>query len=86
MTGTKHEAAGAERDALAGGLLRSPRALSPSRANDFKLCPLKYRLRAIDRTPEPPTSAAARGTVVHAVPERMFGMPPRPGMDRPLGE
>lgn len=29
-------------------------ALSPSRAADFKTCALKYRLRMIDRLPEPP--------------------------------
>ncbi len=54
---------------------RSRPALSPSRAADFKQCPLKYRLRAIDRVPEPPTRAAVRGTVVHAVLEDLFGLP-----------
>ncbi|WP_420123921.1 RecB family exonuclease [Nakamurella sp.] len=51
-------------------------ALSPSRASDFKSCPLLYRLRAIDRLPEPPSPAAVRGTLVHAVLEAMFGQPP----------
>jgi putative RecB family exonuclease len=51
-------------------------ALSPSRASDFKTCPLLYRLRAIDRLPEPPSPAAVRGTLVHAVLEDMFGRPP----------
>jgi putative RecB family exonuclease len=50
-------------------------ALSPSRAMDFKQCPLKYRLRAIDRIPEPPTRNAVRGTVVHAVLEDLYGLP-----------
>ncbi|MFF2084310.1 RecB family exonuclease [Nocardia sp. NPDC058176] len=54
---------------------RSRPALSPSRASDFKQCPLKYRLRAIDRIPEPPTRAAVRGTVVHTVLEDLFGLP-----------
>ncbi|WP_280346861.1 RecB family exonuclease [Nocardia neocaledoniensis] len=54
---------------------RSRPALSPSRASDFKQCPLKYRFRAIDRIPEPPTRAAVRGTVVHAVLEDLFGLP-----------
>ncbi|MFD3508955.1 RecB family exonuclease [Nocardia sp. NPDC058666] len=54
---------------------RSRPALSPSRASDFKQCPLKYRLRAIDRVPEPPSRAAVRGTVVHAVLEDLFGLP-----------
>lgn len=50
-------------------------ALSPSRAADFKQCPLLYRFRAIDRLPEVPRAAALRGTVVHAVLERLFGLP-----------
>lgn len=54
---------------------RSRPALSPSRAADFKQCPLKYRLRAVDRIPEPPSRAAVRGTVVHAVLEDLFGLP-----------
>ncbi|MDQ1687358.1 MAG: putative RecB family exonuclease [Frankiaceae bacterium] len=38
-------------------------------------CPLLYRFRAIDRLPEAPSPAAARGTVVHAVLERLFDLP-----------
>jgi putative RecB family exonuclease len=49
--------------------------LSPSRAADFKQCPLKYRLRTIDRIPEPPTRQAVRGTVVHAVLEDLYALP-----------
>jgi putative RecB family exonuclease len=56
-----------------------PRALSPSRAADFMTCPLLYRFRVIDRIPEPPTEATARGTLVHAVLERLFD---RPAADR----
>jgi putative RecB family exonuclease len=52
-----------------------PRPLSPSRAADFKSCPLKYRFRTIDRLPEPPSAAAARGTLVHAALQQMFGEP-----------
>jgi putative RecB family exonuclease len=51
-------------------------SLSPSRASDFKTCPLLYRFRTIDRLPEPPSRAATRGTVVHAVLERLFDLPP----------
>ena len=47
-------------------------SLSPSRANDFKTCPLLYRFRAIDRLPESPSGAAVRGTLVHAVLEQLF--------------
>jgi putative RecB family exonuclease len=50
-------------------------ALSPSRASDFKVCPLLYRFRAIDRLPETPSSAQVRGIVVHAVLEELFGLP-----------
>ncbi|HZC27461.1 MAG TPA: PD-(D/E)XK nuclease family protein, partial [Actinopolymorphaceae bacterium] len=49
--------------------------LSPSRASDFVSCPLRYRFRVIDRIPEPPSPAAVRGTVVHAVLERLFDLP-----------
>ncbi len=51
--------------------------LSPSRAKDFKTCPLLYRFRAIDRLPESPTDAAARGTLVHAVLEELFRAAPQ---------
>jgi len=34
-----------------------------------------YRFRAIDRLPERPTRAQARGTLVHAVLERLFELP-----------
>ncbi|WP_410539215.1 RecB family exonuclease [Streptomyces sp. KL2] len=52
-----------------------PNSLSPSRAADFMQCPLLYRFRVIDRLPEKPTPAATRGTVVHAVLERLFDAP-----------
>ncbi|WP_083975608.1 RecB family exonuclease [Kitasatospora mediocidica] len=55
-----------------------PTGLSPSRAGDFLTCPLLYRLRVIDKLPEPPSAAATRGTMVHAVLERLF--------DHPAGE
>jgi putative RecB family exonuclease len=54
---------------------RPPSSLSPSRAADFMRCPLLYRLRVIDRLPEKPSPAATRGTVVHAVLERLFDAP-----------
>ncbi|MFV0462908.1 MAG: RecB family exonuclease [Nostocoides sp.] len=50
-------------------------ALSPSRAADFKQCPLLYRFRVIDRLPAPPSPAAARGTLVHSALERLFDLP-----------
>jgi putative RecB family exonuclease len=39
-------------------------------------CPLVYRFRVIDRLPEQPSPATARGTLVHAVLERLFDEPP----------
>jgi len=62
-------AAAAEQDAI------RRRSLSPSRAGDFLTCPLLYRFRVLDRLPEPPSPAAARGTLVHAVLERLFDRP-----------
>ena len=57
-------------------------SLSPSRASDFKTCPLLYRFRTIDRLPESPSRAAARGTVVHAVLEQLYDLP---SAERTLG-
>lgn len=50
-------------------------ALSASRAKDFKQCPLRFRYLMVDKLPEPPSSAAVRGTLVHAVLERLFDLP-----------
>ncbi|MFF0066241.1 RecB family exonuclease [Streptomyces sp. NPDC005279] len=54
---------------------RQPTSLSPSRASDFMQCPLLYRFRVIDKLPEKPSEAATRGTLVHAVLERLFDAP-----------
>jgi putative RecB family exonuclease len=59
-----------------GTVSRRRPALSPSRAADFKQCPLLYRFRVVDRLPETPSRLQARGTVVHAVLERLFALPP----------
>jgi putative RecB family exonuclease len=58
--------------------VQAPRrpSLSPSRAADFKTCPLLYRFRTIDRLPERKSLAAVRGTLVHAVLERLYDLPP----------
>jgi putative RecB family exonuclease len=50
-------------------------SLSPSRAGDFMSCPLLFRYRTIDRLPQAPSPAATRGTLVHAVLERLFDAP-----------
>jgi putative RecB family exonuclease len=49
--------------------------LSPSRAADFKSCPLVYRFRSVDKLPQRPTPDKARGTLVHAVLDRLFDLP-----------
>ncbi|MFN2491027.1 MAG: RecB family exonuclease [Actinomycetota bacterium] len=50
--------------------------LSPSSASDFKSCPQLFKYRAIDRLAEPPSTAAARGSLVHLVLERLFAEEP----------
>src|SRR5260370_32212639 len=49
--------------------------LSPSRAADFKACPQLFKFRAIDHLPEPSDPSRARGTLVHAVLERLCRLP-----------
>ena len=51
-------------------------ALSVSRLNDYRSCPLKFRYRVIDRISEPPSPAATRGTLVHSVLEHLYDLPP----------
>ncbi len=62
-------------DETAAPVVSALASLSPSRAADFKTCPLLYRFRSIDRLPEPPTAEKARGTLVHAVLEHLFDQP-----------
>jgi len=63
-----------ERTSAADTAPRRP-SLSPSRAADFKSCPLLYRFRTIDRLPERKSAAAVRGTLVHSVLERLYDLP-----------
>ncbi|HEY7485919.1 MAG TPA: PD-(D/E)XK nuclease family protein [Streptosporangiaceae bacterium] len=77
------EATGTARDVQAAPSAADPQTaeievvgtLSPSRAGDFMTCPLLYRFRVIDRIAEKPAPAAVRGTLVHAVLERLFDLP-----------
>ena len=55
--------------------LHGPRALSPSRALDYRRCPRLFRFRVIERIPEEPSPAALRGTVVHAALEHLHNLP-----------
>ncbi|MGC8471086.1 MAG: RecB family exonuclease [Acidimicrobiales bacterium] len=52
--------------------LTLPASLSPTRVSSFTDCPLAFRLRAIDRLPEPPSPHMTRGTLVHRVLERLI--------------
>ncbi|MFF0222426.1 RecB family exonuclease [Streptomyces sp. NPDC004629] len=72
---TEAGAAGAGAAVTAGAVAAPPVSLSPSRVGDFMQCPLLYRFRVIDRLPEKPSEAATRGTLVHAVLERLFDAP-----------
>lgn len=76
MTATVDGRAGRSAAPLPVGSATVPATLSPSRASDFMTCPLLYRFRVVDRLPEEPTVTAVRGTVVHAVLERLFDLPP----------
>lgn len=49
-----------------------PTSLSPSKVSSFKDCALAFRLSNIDRLPEPPSVAAAKGTVVHRALQLLF--------------
>ncbi|GAA2592106.1 PD-(D/E)XK nuclease family protein [Actinomadura fulvescens] len=75
---TTTEAAGSPDTVPGPGASDGPQvigSLSPSRAGDFMTCPLLYRFRVIDRIPERPSPAAVRGTLVHAVLERLYDLP-----------
>ena len=52
-------------------------ALSPSRAKDFLQCPLLFRLRTVDGLTEPGSLATHKGTLVHAILERLYDLPAR---------
>ncbi len=58
--------------------LTLPKSLSPTRVASFTDCPLAFRLRAIDRLPEPPSPHAAKGSLVHTVLERLIWDHPGP--------
>ena len=53
-----------------------PTSLSPSKVASFKDCALAFRFAAIDRIAEPPSAAAAKGTLVHRALELLFSEEP----------
>jgi putative RecB family exonuclease len=50
--------------------------LSPSKISAFRQCPQHFAFRYIDRLAEPEDPWMFRGTLVHAVCERLFDLPP----------
>src|SRR5688572_16606720 len=56
-----------------------PSSLSPSKVASFKDCALAFRYSVIDRLPEPPSAAAAKGTLVHKALELLFADEPPEG-------
>jgi len=56
--------------------LTLPASLSPSKVASFTSCGLAFRFSVIDRLPEPPSVAAARGTVVHRALELLYCLAP----------
>src|SRR5688572_16555738 len=52
-----------------------PLKLSPSSVTDFKSCPQLFKYRAIDRLPEAVSGPVAKGSLIHAVLERLFMEP-----------
>jgi putative RecB family exonuclease len=52
-----------------------PRALSPSRLNDFQACPRKYEYSAVRKIKQPASYASVKGRFVHAILEYLFGLP-----------
>ncbi|MDN5894430.1 MAG: PD-(D/E)XK nuclease family protein, partial [Nocardioides sp.] len=52
-----------------------PKRLSPSRAGDFLQCPRMYAAKVVDKIPDPPTAAQAKGVLVHQVLEDLYGWP-----------
>lgn len=55
----------------------SERTLSPSRAQDFKKCPQRFKYRHVDEMEEAKSPAAATGNLVHAVLEDLMKEEPQ---------
>ncbi len=55
---------------------KTPQSLSPSGASTFRQCPRRWKLRYIDKLPDPPGEPALRGTFVHRVLEELLAVAP----------
>ncbi len=53
----------------------APQHLSPSAASTYEQCPRRWRLRYLDRLPDPPGAAALAGTFAHRVLELLLQEP-----------
>ena len=53
-----------------------PRRLSPSGAGTFEQCPRRWRLRYVERLPDPPGEAALAGSFAHRVLELLMQLDP----------
>ncbi len=49
-----------------------PSTLSPSKVSSFRDCALAFRFSVIDRLPEPPSTPAVKGTLVHRALELLY--------------
>ena len=49
--------------------------LSPSRASQFKTCPLQFKFANVDKIKEPTNEVQAKGTLVHEALEKMYNLP-----------
>ncbi len=53
----------------------APKRLSPSSASTFQQCPKRWKMRYLDRLPDPPGQAALAGTFAHLVLEHLLQSP-----------
>jgi putative RecB family exonuclease len=67
---------------LQGGLIPSPKALSPSAAAEFKVCPQSYLFQYLYGIRQPTTVALAKGSLCHSALEELFDLQPS---ERTLG-
>lgn len=58
------------------GDIAVPQSLSPSGASTFRQCPRRWKLRYIEKLPDPPGEPALRGTFVHRVLEELLAVAP----------
>ncbi len=56
--------------------VEAPHSLSPSGASTFRQCARRWKLRYIDKLPDPPGEPALRGTFVHHVLEELLAIAP----------